>query len=51
VECKIKEYFPNGMFENGWIELESNICNNEKGESKINLDVWPYEILVPGLYD
>ncbi|RIB19726.1 hypothetical protein C2G38_2082472 [Gigaspora rosea] len=35
VECKIKEYFPNGMFENGWIELESNICNNEKGESKV----------------
>ncbi|CAG8736979.1 2174_t:CDS:2, partial [Dentiscutata erythropus] len=24
VECKIKEYFPNGMFKNGWIEINNN---------------------------
>jgi len=35
IECKIKEYFPNGIFENGWIEIESNICNNKKGENKV----------------
>ncbi|CAG8807802.1 36006_t:CDS:2, partial [Gigaspora margarita] len=35
VECKIKEYFPNGMFDNRWIEIESNICNNEKAENQV----------------
>ncbi|CAG8490152.1 7500_t:CDS:2, partial [Dentiscutata heterogama] len=37
VECKIKEYFPNGMFENGWIEIESSISNKKEklnGENK-----------------
>ncbi|CAG8749121.1 3095_t:CDS:1, partial [Racocetra persica] len=29
VECKIKETFPNGMFENGWIEAKSTNCNHE----------------------
>ncbi|CAG8745877.1 1207_t:CDS:1, partial [Racocetra fulgida] len=48
VECKIKETFPNGMFENGWIEVKSTTnCNkendkfiNEVQESNIDNKVW-----------
>ncbi|CAG8731684.1 3366_t:CDS:1, partial [Cetraspora pellucida] len=37
VECKIKETFPNGMFENGWIEIKSTNCNNENDNFSNNV--------------
>ncbi|CAG8811762.1 8221_t:CDS:2, partial [Cetraspora pellucida] len=37
VECKIKETFPNGMFENGWIEIKPTNFNNEKDNFSNNV--------------